>query len=120
MVFQVHHIFQAHLSRTPTDKTGGRDNDAFRRSGAALDPFCVMADRTVGNTIEQAIPFLTTLWLHAIFVDARVSTVLGALCTYLQFFMWDLAKWLPNFARNFAVTSVFLTVHPVLGRFGGF
>jgi hypothetical protein len=28
-----------------------------------------MGNRTAGNLIEQAVPFLTALWLHAIFVD---------------------------------------------------
>lgn len=74
---------QARLDRTPKDQNGVLENDVFRRSGDALSPFYVMADRTLGNFLEQAIPFLTGMWLHAVFVDARVSTALGSLFLYV-------------------------------------
>lgn len=37
------------------------------------------ADRAVINTHEQMLPFLTALWLHAVFVSPTTATVLGAL-----------------------------------------
>ena len=36
-----------------------------------------IADRMVGNTLEQAIPFLSLLWLHTAYVDTREAVVLG-------------------------------------------
>lgn len=33
-----------------------------------------MLDRTVGNTLEQAIPFLTATWLHAALVPGGAGT----------------------------------------------
>ena len=36
-----------------------------------------VADRSVANTMEQAIAFLVLLWLHAIFVNPRIATILG-------------------------------------------
>ena len=41
-------------------------------------------DRIVGNTQEQLIPMLTSLWLHAIFVDPDVAGKLGLLWTALR------------------------------------
>lgn len=34
-------------------------------------------DRTVGNTMEQMMPFLVSLWLHAAFVDVDHAASLG-------------------------------------------
>jgi len=36
-----------------------------------------IADRTVANTLEQAIPFLLLLWLEALFVNPRTAMILG-------------------------------------------
>jgi len=36
-----------------------------------------IADRVVGNTLEQAMPFLVLLWLHALFVNPETSKLLG-------------------------------------------
>lgn len=36
-----------------------------------------IAERGVYNNIEQAIPFLILLWLHALFVNTHTSVVLG-------------------------------------------
>ena len=35
------------------------------------------ANRTVGNTLEQAIPFLASLWMHAVFLNVRRATFIG-------------------------------------------
>eukprot|EP00240_Pyramimonas_obovata_P010276 CAMPEP_0118930628 /NCGR_PEP_ID=MMETSP1169-20130426/7250_1 /TAXON_ID=36882 /ORGANISM="Pyramimonas obovata, Strain CCMP722" /LENGTH=102 /DNA_ID=CAMNT_0006873011 /DNA_START=60 /DNA_END=365 /DNA_ORIENTATION=- len=45
--------------------------------GARNDKRARCADRTVGNTLEQAVPFLTSLWLYAWFVDAESAMYLG-------------------------------------------
>lgn len=37
----------------------------------------LIADRTVINTMEQAFPFLSLLWLHAIFVNPETARLLG-------------------------------------------
>ena len=38
--------------------------------GQSNDKLSLTAQRTVGNLMEQAIPFLTSLWLHAVFCVA--------------------------------------------------
>ncbi len=41
------------------------------------DPRMLAADRAVINTQEQMVPFLTALWLHAVFVGASSAAYLG-------------------------------------------
>lgn len=41
------------------------------------DPRMLAADRTVVNTHEQMVPFLTGLWLHAVLVSPAHATWLG-------------------------------------------
>jgi hypothetical protein len=43
------------------------------------NPLVLTGDRSVGNTLEQAIPFLVSLWLHAIFVDTEYATYVGSI-----------------------------------------
>jgi len=45
-----------------------------------------IADRSVGNTMEQAIPFLVLLWLEAVFVNPRIATILGWIYVVFRFF----------------------------------
>lgn len=44
---------------------------------ASTDRFSLLLDRSVGNTIEQAIPFLTALWIHAVFVSVDSAAFAG-------------------------------------------
>lgn len=37
------------------------------------------SDRTSGNMLEQSVPFLASLWLHAVFVDPAGAERLGYL-----------------------------------------
>jgi hypothetical protein len=41
-------------------------------------------DRAVANTQEQMIPFLASLWLHALFVSPTHATALGAVYVVLR------------------------------------
>ena len=41
------------------------------------DPRMLSIDRIVINTQEQMMPFLCSLWLHAIFVSANIAGILG-------------------------------------------
>ena len=54
-----------------------------KRFRGSSDPaeaeLATMTDRTFLNALEQMTPFTLTLWLHALFVDAWVSVVLGAI-----------------------------------------
>ena len=43
-----------------------------------------IADRMVGNTLEQAIPFLSLLWLHTAYVDTREAVVLGTVYVFFR------------------------------------
>ena len=51
----------------------GLEFDRYR-SG---DPEMLKADRAVQNTHEQMVPFLLSMWLHAVFVSVSHATVLG-------------------------------------------
>lgn len=42
------------------------------------------ADRAVANTHEQMVPFLATLWLHALFLSPERATVLGGVYVFLR------------------------------------
>ncbi|MCB9684966.1 MAG: MAPEG family protein [Alphaproteobacteria bacterium] len=42
------------------------------------------ADRAVANTQEQLLPFLVSLWLHAVFVSTTSATALGAVWVLLR------------------------------------
>lgn len=44
-----------------------------------------VADRSVANTLEQAIPFLVLLWLHALFVNPETSKTLGWIYVVTRF-----------------------------------
>lgn len=44
------------------------------------------ASRTVGNTLEQAIPFLFLMWMEAYFVNARTAQLLGWIYVAFRFF----------------------------------
>ena len=44
-----------------------RAGKKFVRYYNAADMAVLTADRTVGNFLEQAFPFLVTLWLHGVF-----------------------------------------------------
>lgn len=42
------------------------------------------ADRAVINTQEQMVPFLLSMWLHAVFVSPSQAAALGAVYTVLR------------------------------------
>ncbi len=48
------------------------------------DEQMLAADRVIINTQEQMVPFLFSLWLHAIYVSSTVATVLGAFYIILR------------------------------------
>ena len=48
------------------------------------DPRMLAVDRAVANTHEQMLPFLVTLWLHAVFVSPGRATVLGVVYVVLR------------------------------------
>jgi len=78
----------------------GQDKDVATQ--AAL-----VADRSVANTLEQAIPFLSLLWLHAIFVNPETSKVLGWIYVVTRFFY----PWTYGFYGQFN-TAVELVTQP--------
>jgi hypothetical protein len=42
------------------------------------------ADRAVANTHEQMVPFLLSMWLHAVFVSPTHATILGLVYVVLR------------------------------------
>jgi len=76
-------------------------------------------DRTVGNTMEQMIPFLLGLWLHALFVSVDGAAKLGWYyimsrllypVMFLQPFPAILVSTLPGYA------IIFLLLWPVYSQ----
>lgn len=61
-----------------------RLRDEYAARGEAFDRYhgqdrqMLAADRVVANTQEQMVPFLTSLWLHALLVSPTRATLLGA------------------------------------------
>ena len=57
--------------------------------GQSNDKLSLTAQRTVGNLMEQAIPFLTSLWLHAVFVSPEGARyrVLSRDAIYFVFYL---------------------------------
>ena len=64
----------------------------------------ILADRTIGNMLEQMIPFLSSLWLHALFLSPDSASLYGMIyvCTRAYY---------PVMFR-FGMTYVFLSTVP--------
>ncbi len=64
----------------------------YKESGRTFDRYfgqdeeMLAADRAVINTQEQMVPFLGSLWLHAVFVSTTAATVCGLLYVILRAF----------------------------------
>lgn len=64
----------------------------YRQQGEEFDRYfgqdgeMLAADRAVANTLEQMGPFLSSLWLCALFVSSSFATLLGAAYVVLRFF----------------------------------
>ena len=56
------------------------------RTRGATEPAARLADRIVMDTMEQAAPFLCTLWLYCIYVDARSAGSLGLVYVLARFY----------------------------------
>lgn len=83
IMFQVRvKVRLARAARKQLKETGKIDTTTVARYNST-DPEVIQADRSLGNYLEQLPVFLITLWLHALYVDAGVSTTLG--WVYLAF-----------------------------------
>lgn len=89
---------------------------------ASTDLLALTVDRTSGNMVEQAIPFLVSLWLHALFVSPTGAATLGWLWLLFRsiypFVFYKRGAWLllstiPGYVLIFAlfapVASLYLT-----------
>ena len=60
-----------------------RLRDEYTARGETFDRYfggdrrMLAVDRAVANTQEQMVPFLASLWLHAVFVSTTTATTLG-------------------------------------------
>jgi hypothetical protein len=70
------------------------------------NPLILTADRTVGNCLEQMVPFLLSLWMYAIFISpsdaAYYGTIYVVTRAYYPFVFrlggpWLLTSTLPNY-----------------------
>mmetsp|Transcript_23934 Transcript_23934/g.46642 ORF Transcript_23934/g.46642 Transcript_23934/m.46642 type:complete len:189 (+) Transcript_23934:1-567(+) len=91
----------------------GKDGEAAPPSFAAIkyrgkgSRINLAASRTVGNMIEQALPFLLSLWMHAIFVSPDNAAVAGWVwlgfraiypLVFLKGLPWLLISTVPGYA----------------------
>lgn len=70
-------------------KTGNEKEVSLRRlkyGSAENDKLLLTLNRSVGNTLEQMVPFLASLWLHALTLSPRRAAVIGAIYTFLRSF----------------------------------
>jgi len=83
---------QALLLANRKDKDGKVMKLAQLKYGSALEKgkSMVRFDRTVGNTLEQMMPFLVGLWLHALFVSVEDAAFWG----WLYLLSRSLYPWL--------------------------
>lgn len=72
--------------------------------------FC--ATRIFMNCLEQGIPFLLCLWLHAFFVNPRTGAYLGALYVFLRFMYCPFYAWYGQFTVNveFVTCPMYCTI----------
>jgi len=67
-----------------------RLRDEYAARGETFDRYfsqdrrMLAADRSVANTHEQMVPFLVTLWLHAVFLSPERATILGVVYIALR------------------------------------
>jgi hypothetical protein len=78
------------------------------------------ADRAVANTQEQMVPFLASLWLHAVFVSVAHATALGAVYVVLRaaypFLLGRELSMTQSKRVFFATGPAYLIVFYLLGR----
>ena len=65
---------------------------------------CLTGDRTVGNLLEQSIPFLLSLWLHATYVDVGTASRLG--------WLWLFSRAAYPFAFHLGMPYLFISTVP--------
>ena len=59
----------------------------------AHDKLSRTAERSVGNTMEQALPFLTAVWLHAVFVSPSSASSIAWVCyTFAKLYILTFCK----------------------------
>ena len=76
--------------------------------GSRLNPAAKhVSERIMGNTLEQALPFLTTTWMYALYIDDARATSLGltyvayrALYPIVYAEVWDTLRLGASFARS--------------------
>lgn len=67
-----------------------RLKEKYQKQGQEFDRYfgqdneMLSADRAVINTQEQMVPFLLSMWLHAIFVSVSVATILGVIYVVIR------------------------------------
>eukprot|EP00419_Tripos_fusus_P035838 CAMPEP_0172779174 /NCGR_PEP_ID=MMETSP1074-20121228/202287_1 /TAXON_ID=2916 /ORGANISM="Ceratium fusus, Strain PA161109" /LENGTH=231 /DNA_ID=CAMNT_0013616129 /DNA_START=58 /DNA_END=753 /DNA_ORIENTATION=+ len=64
-----------------------------------------IADRGVGNTMEQCIPFFLVLWLHALFVNPGTSSVLGLIYVISRYLYPIFYGWYGQFSNLVEISA---------------
>lgn len=82
LVYYTLMMLQIHGKRSAREASGS-DRASWNRS-TDMNPMWVMADRSFLNALEQQVPFLLPLWLHAVFVCPKVSAWMGAVAVFAR------------------------------------
>lgn len=86
MFLQIHGKGAARASFEKANQLTKEQSRAQWNRATDMNPSWVMADRSFLNALEQQVAFLLPLWLHAVFVSPRVSTVMGTIAVVARFF----------------------------------
>ena len=72
--------------KTDDNDRGNKHQTSFRnvKYYNTTDILALNGDRTVGNFVEQAIVFLPLLWIHALFVNPKLSFSICILYTSIR------------------------------------
>lgn len=64
------------LAKKTQEKPPSHGNVKYGKAGGV---HVLRAERTVGNMVEQSLPFLVSMWLHAVYVDPSSAARLSAI-----------------------------------------
>ena len=64
------------LAKKTQEKPPSHGNVKYGKAGGV---HVLRAERTVGNMVEQSLPFLVSLWLHAVYADPSSAARLAAI-----------------------------------------
>jgi hypothetical protein len=103
LVFGWFTVYQSFLAGGEIDS-----NPNMRFNYSDNRAWCI-ADRTVGNMLEQTPFFVSVVWMHALFIDARVAGILGCVATAFRF-LYPMLRTITTMLMEFSTQPYYLCV----------